>query len=81
MTASEFSKMVGVTHRTVLNWLKNGLIEGAYLRKVRGAGNDFWVIPPEGVMNFVKPPMGRPRNQNGKTPTKKKREKKSKKRK
>ena len=48
-----------VSHRTVLWWLKTGVIEGAQL--IQTPANSYWVAPASSVKAIKRPPMGRPR--------------------
>lgn len=43
MTASEFAKKKGVSYRTVLNWIRQGLVPGAVERN--SAKGKYWEVP------------------------------------
>ena len=60
MTAKEFADQINRPYRSVLRWLREGLIPGAQAHTVKGAGKPFWVIPPSAVKRFQPPKIGRP---------------------
>lgn len=43
MTAMEFARLMGVSYRTVLNWLERGLVPGAVEKS--GSKGRYWQIP------------------------------------
>lgn len=55
MTASEFAKKKGVSYRTVLNWIRLGLIPGA-LEKNSTSGK-YWDVPAA-ALQMEKPKRG-----------------------
>ena len=55
MTATEFAKIKGVSYRTVLNWLRQGLIPGA-VEKISAQGK-YWEVPAA-ALQMEKPKRG-----------------------
>ncbi|MFN0088013.1 MAG: hypothetical protein ACKVX9_21650 [Blastocatellia bacterium] len=60
MTIKEFAEQQGVSARTVQNWLKAGLIDGAYKRM--WGPIEVWEIPAKSARKFLRPKAGRPAN-------------------
>lgn len=60
MTASEFAKKKGVSYRTVLNWIRQGLIPGAIEKNsVKGK---YWDVP-SAALQMEKPKRGAKKGQ------------------
>ncbi|MBI1761362.1 MAG: hypothetical protein HYR56_08000 [Acidobacteria bacterium] len=55
MTAAEFAKRKGVSYRTVLNWIHQGLIPGAIERN--SAKGKYWDLPAA-ALQMEKPKRG-----------------------
>ena len=55
MTATEFAKRKGVSYRTVLNWLRQGLIPGAVEKQ--SAKGKYWEVPAA-ALQMEKPKRG-----------------------
>ncbi len=56
MTAKEFARQMEVNYRTVLNWLRRGLVPGAE-EKDLPIGGSYWEIPYS-ALAMIKPKRG-----------------------
>jgi len=52
-------RRVTASYRMVAYWAANGFFEGAH--RVDSPRGPYWLIPEKSVINFTKPPRGRPR--------------------
>lgn len=56
MTAKEFARRMSVNYRTVLNWLRNGLVPNAE-EKDLPIGGSYWEIPSS-ALSMTRPKRG-----------------------
>ena len=65
LTTAEVAERLGAPERTIRQWCKDGLLEGAQ-NVVTPRGN-YWTIPASALKTFQRPPMGRPPKTQGET--------------